>query len=133
MASLNQCACNLSNFNESSRTSINFTIILFARRHLIKLSFIRLFCILILAVSGLYSCTSGDQKLVIATAANTQFVIAEIANGFTASTGIETELIISSSGKHTAQIISGAPYDLFISADMRYPMKLFQEGHENCM
>ena len=57
-----------------------------------------------------------------------QYAIKEIAADFQAKTGIKTELIITSSGKLTAQIIAGAPYDVFVSADMKYPNQLHKQG-----
>lgn len=74
----------------------------------------------------LISC--GEEKkdtLSIAAAANMQFALNEIIEQFTADTGIDCEVVISSSGKLTAQIKEGAPYDLLISADMKYPYELF--------
>jgi molybdate transport system substrate-binding protein len=38
------------------------------------------------------------------------------------------EPIVSSSGKLVAQISNGAPYDVFLSADMEFPQKLSQDG-----
>jgi len=74
------------------------------------------------------SCQSNSEtKLTIAVAANLQFVIKELTKEFTNSTNIPTQTIISSSGKLTAQIQEGAPYDLFLSADMKYPNELHHQ------
>ncbi|MBQ0735839.1 molybdate ABC transporter substrate-binding protein [Aquimarina celericrescens] len=76
-----------------------------------------------------FGCTStNSRKVTIATAANMQFVMKEIAAAFTQETGIDCDVIISSSGKLTAQIKEGAPYDVFISADTKYPKILYEKG-----
>lgn len=64
----------------------------------------------------------------IAVAANMQFAMQALTHAFAKEEGIECDLIISSSGKLTAQIKSGAPYDLFVSADMKYPSELYKDG-----
>jgi len=65
------------------------------------------------------------QKLRIAVAANAQFVANVLANEFKKQTSIDAKLVVSSSGKLTAQIEQGAPFDVFLSADMKYPQELF--------
>ncbi|MBE7169395.1 MAG: molybdate ABC transporter substrate-binding protein [Williamsia sp.] len=83
-----------------------------------------LFVFLLLFAGALAQST----PLRIAVAANAQFVIKDLQADFKKQTGVETEAIIGSSGKLAAQIKNGAPYDLFLSADMEFPQSLFKEG-----
>jgi molybdate transport system substrate-binding protein len=68
------------------------------------------------------------QPLKVAAAANLQSVIKGLQSDFQKKTGIIIEPIVSSSGNLVAQIRNGAPYDLFLSADMSFPETLFKEG-----
>ena len=69
-----------------------------------------------------------SQPVRLAVAANAQFVIRALQADFKTKTGIETEAIIGSSGNLAAQIKNGAPYDIFLSADMEFPDRLFKAG-----
>ncbi|NNF18323.1 MAG: molybdate ABC transporter substrate-binding protein, partial [Flavobacteriaceae bacterium] len=70
------------------------------------------------------ACRKPQQKLRIATAANMQYAMEDLVRAYSRESGIDCEVIIGSSGKLTAQIREGAPYDLLVSADMRYPREL---------
>jgi molybdate transport system substrate-binding protein len=65
-----------------------------------------------------------SQKIQVAVAANAQFVAEALKESFEKETGVQTQLIVSSSGKLTTQIQQGAPFDVFLSADMKYPQAL---------
>ena len=83
----------------------------------------------LLLLQLLTACHSTTQtQLTIATASNLQFVMEDLTQSFKQVTGIPCQTIVSSSGKLTAQIRSGAPYDVLLSADMKYPDLLHQEG-----
>lgn len=64
----------------------------------------------------------------MATAANMQFAMKELIDAFEEEKGIKADMILSSSGKLTAQIEAGAPFDLFFSADTKYPEQLASKG-----
>lgn len=84
---------------------------------------------LFLIILSFFSCEQQNNlSLNIATAANMQFAMAEIVPAFTKETGIDCNIILSSSGKLTAQIKAAAPFDVFLSADMKFPNELYQSG-----
>ena len=76
----------------------------------------------------LFSAALFGQNLRVAVAANLQGVIKVLAKDFKEKTGIEVEPIIGSSGNLTTQIKNGAPFDVFLSADITFPETLFNEG-----
>jgi len=71
---------------------------------------------------------SAQEKIRCAVAANYIQVFQEIAAAFAAKTGIKVEGTFSSSGNLYGQIVNGAPYDLFLSADEERPARLLKEG-----
>jgi molybdate transport system substrate-binding protein len=73
--------------------------------------------------SSLYS-----QTITVAAASNLKYAMDNIVLEFTKETGISVKPIFGASGKLTQQILSGAPYDVFLSADMEFPSKLAQNG-----
>jgi len=72
--------------------------------------------------------TAFSQNIKVAVAANLQAVIKALAQDFKQKTGITVEPIVGASGNLTAQVRNGAPFDVFLSADMEFPETLFKEG-----
>lgn len=68
------------------------------------------------------------QPLRVAVAANLQSVIGALKADFKQRSGITIEPILGSSGKLVAQIKNGAPFDVFLSADMDFPQALYKVG-----
>ncbi|QEP44995.1 molybdate ABC transporter substrate-binding protein [Ectothiorhodospiraceae bacterium BW-2] len=64
----------------------------------------------------------------VAVAANFTAAMREIASAFEQSSGHQTVISYGSTGKLYAQIIHGAPFDLFLAADQVRPEKL--EGNQ---
>lgn len=75
----------------------------------------------------------AGEEILVAVAANVEYAMPELKEVFETQTGIEVKTVVNSSGKLTAQIRSGAPFDLFLSADMKYPDSLFASGHADSL
>ena len=70
----------------------------------------------------------AQAPLRIAAAADLQPVLPPILTEFEKSTGIHTEATYQASAALTTQITNGAPFDLFLSADLSYPRRLIDAG-----
>ncbi len=81
--------------------------------------------VVLLSIQGM---GNAAAPLTVAVAANVKFVFDELKTEFKKSSGIELNGVFASSGKINAQIKSGAPYDVFMSADMEFPEALHEEG-----
>lgn len=68
------------------------------------------------------------KPLRVATAANFTATLRVLAQHYQHETGITVELSSGSSGKLYAQIVQGAPYDVFFSADVERPQGLEAAG-----
>jgi len=65
----------------------------------------------------------------IAVAANVSYAMDELIKEFNRENpDIKVKVVLGSSGKLTALIKNGAPYALFMSANMNYPQALYDEG-----
>lgn len=80
--------------------------------------------ITLLASAGLHA---GEVR--VAVAANFTAPMQQIAAEFEKDTGHVAKLSFGASGKFYAQIVNGAPFEVFISADDTTPARLEKEGH----
>ncbi len=71
---------------------------------------------------------SNSKELTIAAAADLSSVLQEVGDRYQKQTGIVVKLSFGASGALTQQIENGAPFDLFLSADMDYPRRLVAAG-----
>jgi len=68
--------------------------------------------------------SSKGPELSVAVASNFLSTLEALTKNFEKETGVKVRLSSGSSGKLTTQIIQGAPYDMFFSADVVHPKKL---------
>lgn len=77
----------------------------------------------------LTQCISEKNEVItIAAASSMQFTLDELVTVFAEETGVECKIVTGASGMLTAQITQGAPYDLFLSADLEYPQYVYKKG-----
>lgn len=85
--------------------------------------------ILVSIVALMMSVTVYASTLTIAVAANVTYAMDELIAAFNKDNpDTKIEMSLSSSGKLTAQIRNGAPFSLFMAANMAYPEALYKDG-----
>ena len=79
-------------------------------------------------VSLLFAASAFAGEINIAVAANVSYAMDELKAAF-AKTHPDTkvQVTLGSSGKLTAQIENGAPYGLFMAANMKFPEALYKD------
>lgn len=83
---------------------------------------------LLLAFLAAFTLHLAAQSIRVAAAADLNFALSEIAQKFQIATGTKVTLSFGASGNLFSQIRSGAPFDVFFSADEEYPQKLAAAG-----
>ena len=79
----------------------------------------------------LFCCTltaAAQERLSAGVAANYIAAFKDIAAAFEKKTGVKVEAAFASTGTLYAQIVNGAPYDIYLSADEDRPARLYNEG-----
>jgi molybdate transport system substrate-binding protein len=85
--------------------------------------------VLVLSLACNIALPAGPGKLTIATAADLKFAMGKLVAEFERQhPGVKAEVINGSSGKFYEQILHGAPFDLFFSADIQFPRMLAAKG-----
>lgn len=88
-------------------------------------------CALVLLFALCAGNAVATEKLHIAVAANFASVVAKLVPDFEQASGAKVITTTGSSGMLYAQIIHGAPYDIFLSADSARPAALVASGRVN--
>ena len=83
----------------------------------------------VLIIIAFLASTLSASSINIAVAANVSYAIDELKKEFSKTNpNINVRVTLGSSGKLTAQIKNGAPYELFMSANMKYPDALYADA-----
>jgi len=89
---------------------------------------LRVVIAIVLAILAWNPGQAAAGEITIAAAADLTFAFKDLTAQFQQQTGNSVKLSYGSSGNFFSQIQSGAPYDLFFSADVDYPKKLEAAG-----
>lgn len=79
-------------------------------------------------VAGIVPARAQAAVATVVAASDLKFALEELADTFQRGSGHRLRLIFGSSGQFTAQILQGAPFHLFLSADEAFVARLVQAG-----
>src|SRR5262245_48062658 len=72
--------------------------------------------------------SSYAAEVTVAAASDLSFALRDIIADFERTTGNKVRLTLGSSGTFATQMSNGAPFDVFLSADIGYPQELEKKG-----
>ncbi|MBI2820704.1 MAG: molybdate ABC transporter substrate-binding protein [Acidobacteria bacterium] len=72
--------------------------------------------------------SARGAEILVAAASDLNYAMREIIAEFEARSGHQVKLSLGSSGNFYAQIVNGAPFELFFSADLDYARRLQERG-----
>lgn len=82
----------------------------------------------LICLLALLAAPAWAESLTVAVAPNVKFAFDDLQAEFRKESGIDIKPVFSASGALTAQIKNGAPFDVFVSADMSFPEEVFKSG-----
>jgi molybdate transport system substrate-binding protein len=86
-------------------------------------------CALVAGLGSLPTARAAPNSVAVAAASDLKFVLDELLVGFRAAhPEITVTVSYGSSGNFSTQLQQGAPFDLFLSADIAYPRALEEKG-----
>ncbi len=83
---------------------------------------------LLLVAALLPICVQADDIVRLAVASNFIQTASELSERFSETTAIDVRISSGSTGKLYAQIVNGAPFDVFLAADIERPRLLEERG-----
>jgi len=89
---------------------------------------LRTWVVVAAVVAGVTANVTAQRAPTVAAASDLRFALEAIAGTFTKQSGERVELVFGSSGNLTRQLLDGAPFELFLSADEALVDKLVQAG-----
>ena len=91
-------------------------------------AWLRLGLALALLAAGACARDTGTAPARVAAASDLQYALTDLATEYSASTGEQVEVTFGSSGTLTRQIMDGAPFEVFLSADESFVQRLVDAG-----
>ncbi len=82
----------------------------------------------ILLILTLFMVSVFSNDLKIAVASNVSYAIKPLIKEFNKNNKTKVRFVLGSSGKLTTQIRNKAPFDILLSANMKYPNALYKDG-----
>jgi molybdate transport system substrate-binding protein len=89
---------------------------------------LKMLCVAALLAVGFAMARGQGAQINVAAAADLTFALNEIVKEYESQTHNKIKIVYGSSGNFFSQIQNGAPFDVFLSADLEYPRKLQTAG-----